>query len=245
MALFLVTVVTSYNALPTLPGNSRQGRKIFLMIFVAVLVINTRERLMALVWVIALSIGFYGVKGGIFTLMTGGAYHVQGPERSFIAGNNEIGLALCMTVPLLYYLSQMAEKIWVRNGLLGAAILSVLAALGTQSRGALLGLSVMGIFIWLKSRRKFQVAILSVRGARSVPGASVPVDRMSSIQNYEEDASAVGHLRRGGWRSTSRPTGCSAVASVFTPDIQNHSGGATTHTASPRSAGERLIGLIF
>ena len=41
--------------------------KIFLMIFVAAMLINTPERLKALVWVIALSIGFYGVKGGIFT----------------------------------------------------------------------------------------------------------------------------------------------------------------------------------
>jgi len=33
------------------------------MIFVATLVINTPQRLVALVWVTALSIGFYGVKG--------------------------------------------------------------------------------------------------------------------------------------------------------------------------------------
>ena len=203
MALFLgFTVVTSYTALyPALAWQQfDKVAKIFLMIFVAVLVINTRERLMALVWVIALSIGFYGVKGGIFTLVTGGGYHVQGPERSFIAGNNEIGLALCMTVPLLYYLSQMAEKIWVRNAMLGAAILSVLAALGTQSRGALLGLSVMGIFIWLKSRRKFQVAIL-IAFAVLVLVPLMPqswVDRMASIQNYEEDASATGRLEA--WR---------------------------------------------
>ena len=60
--------------------------KIQLMIFVAMILINTRERLHALVWTIALSLGFYGVKGGIFTIMTGGAYRVQGPPGTFIGG---------------------------------------------------------------------------------------------------------------------------------------------------------------
>jgi probable O-glycosylation ligase (exosortase A-associated) len=47
--------------------------KIFLMIFVTTVLINTAYRLKALVWVIALSIGFYGVKGGIFPITPGGA----------------------------------------------------------------------------------------------------------------------------------------------------------------------------
>ena len=83
--------------------------KIFLMIFVSMMLINTRERLIQLVWVIALSIGFFGVKGGIFTITTGGGFRVQGPAGSFIAGNNEMGLALAMTVPLLYYLSRRRQ----------------------------------------------------------------------------------------------------------------------------------------
>jgi hypothetical protein len=52
------------------------------MIFVTTMLINTAYRLKALVWVIALSIGFYGVKGGIFTLLTGGAFASAGPQRN-------------------------------------------------------------------------------------------------------------------------------------------------------------------
>jgi probable O-glycosylation ligase (exosortase A-associated) len=103
-----------------------------------------------------------------------------------------------MTVPLLLPQSDGA-KIWVRNAISRGG-LSVLAALGTQSRGALLGLGVMGTFIWLKSRRKAQVAIL-IAFALLVLVPFMPqswVDRMSSIQNYEEDASAVGRLQA--WR---------------------------------------------
>ncbi len=136
--------------------------KIFLMIFVAMILINSRERLIQLVWVIALSIGFYGVKGGIFTITTGGVFRVQGPAGSFIAGNNEIGLALTMTVPLLYYLSLQTKRMWLRYGLLAAMALTSLAALGTQSRGAMLGVAGMAVFFWLKSPKKLAVSALLV-----------------------------------------------------------------------------------
>src|SRR5690242_15092303 len=72
--------------------------KIELMIFVGMMLINTKQKLDFLVLTIALSIGFYGIKGGIFTIVHGGVYRVQGPPGSFIDGNNELGLALAMTV---------------------------------------------------------------------------------------------------------------------------------------------------
>ena len=50
--------------------------KIQLMTFLTVLMITDRQKLHWLIWVIALSLGFYGVKGGIFTILHGGAYHV-------------------------------------------------------------------------------------------------------------------------------------------------------------------------
>ena len=46
--------------------------KIQLMIFVTLILMQSKERINQLVWVMALSIAFYGVKGGIFTITTGG-----------------------------------------------------------------------------------------------------------------------------------------------------------------------------
>ena len=62
---------------------------------------HDRNKIDSLIWVIAISIGFYGFKGGIFTLTSGGDNHVLGPEGSFIFGNTEIGLALIMALPLI------------------------------------------------------------------------------------------------------------------------------------------------
>jgi len=159
---------------------------------VAMMLITDRFRLHVLVWTIALSIGFYGVKGGIFTIVHGGVHRVQGPEGSFFGGNNETGLALAMTVPLMYYLYRESKRFYVRWGLIAAMLLTSLAAIGTQSRGALLGMGAMSAMLWWKSRQKALMAILVVGGAAFIY-TFMPqewFDRMATIQSYEADVSA-------------------------------------------------------
>ena len=48
--------------------------KIQLMSFVTLMVMGHRDRLNALVWVIVISLGFWGVKGGFWVLLTGGEW---------------------------------------------------------------------------------------------------------------------------------------------------------------------------
>ncbi|HVP89414.1 MAG TPA: putative O-glycosylation ligase, exosortase A system-associated, partial [Casimicrobiaceae bacterium] len=192
-----MVVTTSFSMYPWLAWDQLiKVTKIFLMIFVAAILINSAERLQALVLVIALSLGFYGVKGGIFTVATGGSFQVRGPPGTFIDGNNEIGLALAMTIPLLYYLARHTKQVFLRVGFLLAAGLTALSALGTQSRGALLGLGAMTVFLWLKSRSKFlTLVVIALVAAVVLP--MMPETwwaRMQTIQTYEQDASAVGRL---------------------------------------------------
>ena len=167
--------------------------KIQLMIFVTLMLIDTKQKLDWLVWVIVLSLGLYGVKGGIFTITTGGAFNVQGPAGSFIGGNNEIGLALIMTIPLMRYLQLQAKHVWVHQGVTVAMLLTGIAAIGSQSRGALVGMSVMGIFLWLKSRNRFftLLSVLVVVGALAAIMPQAWYDRMATIETYEEDGSAM------------------------------------------------------
>lgn len=170
--------------------------KIMLMVFITPLVINDRHKLRLLVWVIVLSLGFYGIKGGLFTIAHGGVYRVQGPGGSFIGGNNELALALLMTIPLMRYLQLTEPRRWIRLALAAAMILTALAAIGSQSRGALVGAAVMGAVFWWKSRNKFATALLVAAGAGLV-ALIMPqqwYERMETIQTYEEDASALGRI---------------------------------------------------
>jgi len=199
MLLFLTwTLITTLNAMyPALAWpHLNQFWKILLMVYVTMMLMQSRERINLLVWVIAMSIGFYGVKGGIFTIVHGGVYHVRGPEGSFIGGDNEMGLALIMTIPLLRYLQLATTKFWIRLGLTAAMVLSAIAAIGSQSRGAMLGLVAMGAFLWLKSRNKIFTGML---GAVAVVLVLLVMpqqwrDRMDTIRNYESDPSAMGRI---------------------------------------------------
>ncbi|MEQ1592405.1 MAG: putative O-glycosylation ligase, exosortase A system-associated [Thiobacillaceae bacterium] len=170
--------------------------KIQFMVILTALIINDREKLHWLVWVIALSLGFYGVKGGIFTIVNGGAYRVQGPTGTFIGGNNEMALALVMTIPLIRYLHLQAMQQWVKWGLASAMVLTGVAAIGSQSRGALLAMLSMGLFLWLKSRNKIFTGIY-MAAAIVIMAMVMPqewYDRMNTIQEYQTDQSALGRI---------------------------------------------------
>ena len=170
--------------------------KIMLMVFLTALIIKDRHQLHWLIWVIALSFGFYGIKGGIFTITNGGVYRVQGPEGTFIGGNNELALALVMTIPLIRYLHLQETRKWIKIGLASAMVLTGVAAIGSQSRGGMLAMAAMGLFLWLKSRNKIvtgmYMVIAVVIMASVMPQAWY--DRMNTIKTYQEDQSAQGRI---------------------------------------------------
>lgn len=170
--------------------------KVQLMVFLTAMIIKERRHLHWMIWVIALSLGYYGVKGGIFTIMHGGQYRVQGPAGTFFGGNNEMALVLAMLVPLIRYLHLQEPRKWVRMGLASAMLLSGIAAIGSQSRGGLLAMAAMGVFLWLKSRQKVVIGIYIALAVGAIH-AIMPqewYDRMYTIKTYQEDASALGRI---------------------------------------------------
>ena len=170
--------------------------KILLMTFVALAVINTRQQIQWLVWILVFSIGFFGVKGGLFTLLSGGDYLVWGPPGSFIEDNNAVALAFVMIIPLMRYVQLQLNKPWQRWALTGAMLSCALAALGSHSRGAFLAIAAMAIFLWWKSRNKVGMGIVLVAVGIAMIGF-MPEDwmaRMYTIQTYDEDWSAMGRI---------------------------------------------------
>ena len=174
--------------------------KIMLMSYVTFILIRDKRHVQLLIGVIIFSLAYYGVKGGIFTLTSGGQHRVWGPGNSFIAGNNEIALALVITVPLLYYLHLTTKNKLAQYGLVAAMLLCAVAALGSYSRGALLALAAMGGFLWLKSRHKVRLALLFILAIPLVL-AYMPKEwtqRMDTINTYEQDGSVAGRFNAWG-----------------------------------------------
>lgn len=175
--------------------------KTFLFVLISAALLHSRKQLEAFLWVIVASIGFYGVKGGIFTLLAGGGEKVYGPPGdSFLSDNNAISAALIMTIPLMQFLSTTVSSKWIRFGIYASMLLSGLAILGSFSRGAFVGLLMMAVFLWFKSKRKFVLGILLVPAILLSVGFMPAswTSRMDTIGEYEKDTSAMGRINS--WR---------------------------------------------
>ncbi len=170
--------------------------KIQLPIFLTMMLITDIKKLRELIWVIVLSIGYFSVKGGVFTLLTGGGFIVWGPSGTFIEDNNSLALAILMAIALMMFLYQTTDNKNIKKGLIAAITLSFFTVLGSQSRGALIAIASVGLVYWFKSNHKilsgFFIVILG-----AVLFAFMPEtwhQRMSTIQSYEQDNSAMGRL---------------------------------------------------
>ncbi len=170
--------------------------KLLVMTVVAILVVNTRERIHALIWIIVISVGYFGVKGGLFSLVTGSKYLVLGPPDSYLEDNNSLSLALIMIVPLIRYLQLHSSVVWVRLGLYVALLLCLVAIVGSYSRGALLGAAAMLVVMVVKSRRRGLIIgaglIIATFALAFTPEGWLA--RMQTIGTYEEDESAQGRF---------------------------------------------------
>ena len=173
-----------------------QEIKVLLFLLALASLLESRHRLHALIWVMVISLGFYGVAGGLFAIATGGHARVWGPPDSIIGDNNQLAAALLIVLPLMNYLRLQSAHRIVRNGLTVAMLLVLLSVLASYSRGALVGLAAMGLFFWWNSRHRLLTgAIMAL--ALAVGLSFMPADwkdRMMTIDHYHQDASAENRL---------------------------------------------------
>lgn len=203
----MFTLTTFFALRPDLAWDSWEHiSKVLLMTFLTIVLVNNEKRLRYLVLVIAFSIGFWGFRGGLFAVVTAGNYRIWGPDDSFIADNNALGLALNMILPFLFYLARIERNLYLRWLLHVSFFLTILAVLFTYSRGALLGLVVvLGLLLLgLKFRTKVTVAVIAV-ALLPVAAGYLPdqwSDRMHTIKTYKQDSSATGRIEA--WRTSWR-----------------------------------------
>jgi putative inorganic carbon (HCO3(-)) transporter len=170
--------------------------KTTVMTIAMMMLIKKREQIHLVVWALCLSLGYYGIKGGIFTVTSGGSSTVWGPEGSYIEGNNEVALAFITIIPMMYFLFHESTNKWIKRGMLAAMALCAMAALGSYSRGALVGIVAMLGYLWWKSPKKVLMGTVLVL---LLPAAIAFMpdkwsQRMDTINTYQEDDSAMGRI---------------------------------------------------
>ncbi len=174
--------------------------KIILFTVLTGCLINRRDRLDFLILIIVASIGYYAIRGGIGTILSGGKYAYEGPSGTFIADRNALSVAFVMTLPLLVYLNAHAPQKWMRTAAICSIPMFIIAVLGSQSRGGFICLAAMGAWLVIHSKRRAMgLAAMVITGALAV--GFMPdtwTTRMQSVEKFEEDGSMQGRLQM--WR---------------------------------------------
>jgi probable O-glycosylation ligase (exosortase A-associated) len=199
LTIFMVWMTLSWLLGQDVNGDYEQWSKVMkidFMTLVGLALLHSRLHVMVLCWVCAGSLAVLGAKGGLFTVATGGNYRVWGPAGSFIADNNHFACALVMTIPLLRFLQMQMPKGLLRHMMTVVMLLCAAAALGSQSRGALLAISAMVLVLWWRGRNRLAggvlLAVVAAGLVMFMPQSWE--ERMSTIQTYQEDRSAMGRI---------------------------------------------------
>lgn len=200
IVIFLIwmTITTPFSQAPEISWPLWNNYwKIFALGILIAATATDKVRVQALIWIVVISLFYYGVKGGVFVFMTGGVYRVQGPPGTIIGDNNQLAVALLMTLPLANYLRVHSARREVRTILLAAMVLTVVAIIGTYSRGAIIGLAALMLAGWFRVRGKFVYLIVAML-------VMVPIlyfmpqdfyDRLDTMNSLSTDESFQGRVQ--------------------------------------------------
>jgi probable O-glycosylation ligase (exosortase A-associated) len=179
----------------------QQVIKIMGMTLITLPLINSKDRLRVLLIVVAISVGFFALKGTVWGILRGGRYRLIGPAQSFIGDNNALALAMNMVAPLAFFLSQHDPDKRLRAVFRTVFLCTLFAVVLTYSRGGFLGLAVVTIGLSLNSKRKLLYPVLLVVVGFIVYSFMPPawLDRIMTIRSYEHDRSAMDRLATWGW----------------------------------------------
>ena len=159
--------------------------------------VDSRQRLRVLLWTIALSLAFFGVKGGVFGIVSGGRPILRGPG-GLLEDNNDFALALVMNIPLLWYLGISERKLpWVKPCTQVAVALTIITIALTHSRGGFLALAATGLWIAWRSGKFIRAVLLlaALVGAFLLAVPPEVLERLGSITATAGDSSIQARFR--------------------------------------------------
>ena len=189
-------VLLSYRPTPFQNSSYFEFAKILGVSVFTTAVVTKREHLRILMWVIALSFGFYGLKIGLMGILSGFSLYVKQGPGGMIADNNNFALALLMGVPLLLQMAASERREVLRRWTFVLVPLTSLAVLLTRSRGAFLALIATFMALVWRSRNRGLGLLIAFGGILLALFLSPEeyLERLRSIGSYEEDGSAMGRI---------------------------------------------------
>jgi putative inorganic carbon (HCO3(-)) transporter len=191
-------------------------------------VIRSRIQIEAFAQTYVLSLAANFIPYGIKVMLTGGGYGVNLGLQSGNAGLAEGGLlstACLMAVPLAMFLgahSQLIPKMKLLTlAYWGIAGLAIITAIGTYERSAVLGLAILGIYMWVGSKHKIGFGIVLAIGACIILYFGIgALTSRASMGDYQSDSSA--QIRLLVWQWTLGFTATHPFGGGFASYLVNH-----------------------
>lgn len=165
---------------------------------------------------------------------------------TFLGDGNDFALSVCLAFPLCLFLYLDAKSKAAKLVYMGVLVLLVMMIVGTQSRGATLGLVAALLYLWLNGRQRALglVAIGMLGIAVVLFAAPEYYQRMGTITNYEADGSAQGRLHA--WGAAINMATLNPLLGIGTGNFGFHNRGLTAHSMYFLALGELGVpGLIF
>lgn len=204
-------------------------------------VIRSRVQIEAFAQTYVFSLAANFVPFGLKVLLSGGGYGrnlgLQG-GNSGLAEGGLLSTVCLMAVPLALFLGKHGKLVprlpMMNLAYAGIAVLAAATAIGTYERSALVGLVVLGFYMFLRSRRKWRFGLLA--GIAAVAFIALSAQswnaRISTIDEYATESSALTRLLIWQWTlgyASTHPLGGSfdayGVSTIVMPSDPLHPGG--------------------
>ncbi len=213
--------------------------KMAIHVIIILMIINSRHRLISLLWCFALSLGYHAVKISLVTVKSGfviGRYTGFGPANTMIDDRNHFAVAVLMLAPLLFFLWKYASNRLMRNAALLGMICCFIAVIGSFSRGGMLTMIAMMGVLWLRTNNKLVSGTVMAAGALLLVTFAPESfkDRIeSAVEQFRENESRFDDdkqldesfcLRLAAWQlgwemTLDRPIHGSGLRSIQNPEV--------------------------
>ena len=165
--------------------------KTFTLVMLVLLLIDRPSRIHALMIIVTISIGYWGIVCAIQTIASMGNAKLLGPAASMIRDNNHLAVALVMVLPIMEYCRYVSRNLSVRVVCAATISLSIVAIFGTYSRGGLIALASVVFAFWWKSRSQ-RLAVGLLVAVVALATMLLPQkwsDRMTTIELFQSERS--------------------------------------------------------
>ncbi|WP_267876293.1 putative O-glycosylation ligase, exosortase A system-associated [Massilia sp. AB1] len=233
--------------------------KVMLFALFIPFVFRSRIQIEAFILVFIFSAATIFASTGVKTLLGSGGYGVlavMGGGNSGLAEGSTLAVVCAMLVPMVIYVMRhnllFPKNLFTRCLFLGVILTAVATIIGTSARTGIVAIGMLGLILVLKSKKKlWWLAGIALAGTilMNIDLSATPWGaRMSTIESYNTDSSALGRLKVWEWTVDyvgQHPTGGGFDAFVLNRIMNVTEDGIIHYYPEDRLAGKAFHSIYF